>query len=312
MSKGYIKLFRQIQDCWIWETGKFDKRSAWIDLLMLANHSEKKIVFNGEYISIGKGQYLTSIRKLADRWGWSTSTVSEFLSLLEQDLMIKKESDPFRTLLTIVNYEVYQDSPNTKRTDSDTPTNTPTTTPAETNNTLNTLNNKRKDVSKDTSKRKFVPPTVDEVVAYCQERENYVDPETFINFYESKGWMVGSNKMKDWKACVRTWENKDKQRGKVPKQPNMDKSKAKEWGYQIYDESQMLVAPYYGFPKEWFEGEELIKERVKPIIWSKPIPSGEREIDVSAEDLIAEYESRRRVANGKSNIYGYSGGNKND
>ena len=98
----------------------------------------------------------------------------------------------------------------------------------------------------------------------------------------------------------------------LPKGPIVTKSQAKEWGYQIYDESQMLVAPYYGFPKEWFEGEELIKERVKPIIWSKPIPSGEREVDVSAEDLIAEYESRRRVANGKSNIYGYSGGNKND
>lgn len=98
----------------------------------------------------------------------------------------------------------------------------------------------------------------------------------------------------------------------LPKGPIVTKSQAKEWGYQIYDESQMLVAPYYGFPKEWFDGEELIKERVKPIIWSKPIPSGEREVDVSAEDLIAEYESRRRVANGKSNIFEYPGGHKND
>lgn len=98
----------------------------------------------------------------------------------------------------------------------------------------------------------------------------------------------------------------------LPKGPIVTKSQAKEWGYQIYDESQMLIAPYYGFPREWFEGEELIKERVKPIIWSKPIPSGEREIDVSAEDLIAEYESRRRVANGKSNIFEYPGGHKND
>ena len=71
---------------------------------------------------------------------------------------------------------------------------------------------KRKDESKDSSKRestKFVPPTVDEVKAYCIERGNTIDPESFIDFYESKGWMVGRNKMKDWKAAVRTWEKHD-------------------------------------------------------------------------------------------------------
>ena len=55
-------------------------------------------------------------------------------------------------------------------------------------------------------KKRFKPPTLDEVRAYCQERHNSVDPEQFINFYTSKGWMVGKNPMKDWKAAVRTWE----------------------------------------------------------------------------------------------------------
>ena len=71
---------------------------------------------------------------------------------------------------------------------------------------------KRKDESKDSSKRestKFVPPTVDEVKAYCIERGNTIDPESFIDFYESKGWMVGKNKMQDWKAAIRTWEKHD-------------------------------------------------------------------------------------------------------
>ena len=52
----------------------------------------------------------------------------------------------------------------------------------------------------------FTPPTIEEVRAYCQERKNSIDPETFVDFYASKGWMVGKTKMKDWKACVRTWE----------------------------------------------------------------------------------------------------------
>lgn len=53
---------------------------------------------------------------------------------------------------------------------------------------------------------RFTPPSVEEVRSYCQERHNHVDPQRFVNFYESKGWMVGKNKMKDWKAAVRTWE----------------------------------------------------------------------------------------------------------
>lgn len=52
----------------------------------------------------------------------------------------------------------------------------------------------------------FVPPTVEEVRAYCRERRNNVDPETFVDFYTGKGWVVGKAKMKDWKAAVRTWE----------------------------------------------------------------------------------------------------------
>lgn len=55
---------------------------------------------------------------------------------------------------------------------------------------------------------RFRRPSVEEVRAYCQERHNSVDAEQFVDYYESKGWRVGHNPMKDWKACVRTWERK--------------------------------------------------------------------------------------------------------
>ena len=62
----------------------------------------------------------------------------------------------------------------------------------------------------------FTPPTVEEVAAYCKERGNNVDAEQFIAFYTSKGWMVGKNKMKDWKAAVITWERREvKPKGNV-------------------------------------------------------------------------------------------------
>lgn len=58
--------------------------------------------------------------------------------------------------------------------------------------------------------KRFVPPSVDEVRAYCQERGNSVDPQRFVDYYSSNGWMVGKTRMKDWKAAVRTWEQREK------------------------------------------------------------------------------------------------------
>lgn len=71
--------------------------------------------------------------------------------------------------------------------------------------------NEEKEKTRKKEKR-FQKPTVEEVQEYCTERHNAVDPQTFVDFYESKGWKVGNSPMKDWKACVRTWErsrNKD-------------------------------------------------------------------------------------------------------
>ena len=74
----------------------------------------------------------------------------------------------------------------------------------------NTEQLKKEVVSKDTPKKKsFQRPSLEEIKTYCQERNNSVDPQAFLDFYESKGWMIGKNHMKDWKAAVRTWEKAD-------------------------------------------------------------------------------------------------------
>lgn len=71
-------------------------------------------------------------------------------------------------------------------------------------------NVKENDLSVIKEKRqRFSPPTADEVKAYCQERGNHVDAQRFVDFYTAKGWRVGNNPMKDWKAAVRTWEQRD-------------------------------------------------------------------------------------------------------
>lgn len=69
------------------------------------------------------------------------------------------------------------------------------------------------------SKEKFIKPTVEEIRAYCRERNNIVDAERFYDYYESNGWKVGKNTMKDWKAAVRTWERNGFDSGKRGSDP---------------------------------------------------------------------------------------------
>ena len=81
----------------------------------------------------------------------------------------------------------------------------------ETNKQINNkqVNNKQNTDKDKKTNIKFVKPTLDEVKVYCQERGNNVNAERFIAYYESNGWKVGRNPMKDWRAAVRTWEQKD-------------------------------------------------------------------------------------------------------
>lgn len=69
----------------------------------------------------------------------------------------------------------------------------------------------------------FSPPTLTEVEEYCKERGNRVDAKRFVNFYEAKGWMVGKNKMKSWKAAVRSWEQLERAKPQT-KAPNIAQS----------------------------------------------------------------------------------------
>ena len=73
----------------------------------------------------------------------------------------------------------------------------------------NNKENNKESISKDIPKKVFIKPTLEEISDYCLERKNNINPNKFYDFYESKNWMIGKNKMKDWKACVRTWEQKD-------------------------------------------------------------------------------------------------------
>ena len=80
-------------------------------------------------------------------------------------------------------------------------------------------------IARTPARKRFTPPTLAEVTAYCRERQNAVDPQRFIDYYTANGWKVGKNSMKDWKAAVRTWEGK--QRDSAPAQrSSLDETRA--------------------------------------------------------------------------------------
>lgn len=204
MEKGWISLSRKIQDSFVWKDKPFSKGQAWIDLLLSVNHEDNKFLLGNELIMCERGSMVTSVRKLTERWGWSNTKTVNFLNLLESDEMIVQKKDTKKTVISIVKYDDYQNSENTKKTvkrhESDT-----RATRERTNNNDNNDNNVNNNISS-----RFTPPTLEEVRAYCQERGNKVDCEKWFDFYESKGWYVGKNKMKNWKAAVRTWEKEEK------------------------------------------------------------------------------------------------------
>lgn len=79
----------------------------------------------------------------------------------------------------------------------------------------------KKEIKKSKTASRFTPPTLDEVNAYCSERNNNVDAQRFIDYYTANGWKVGRNSMKDWKATVRTWERSDNKKAAPNKQQSV-------------------------------------------------------------------------------------------
>ena len=105
---GWIKIHRAVKSHWLYEVKPFDKYHAWEDLLLSASHKQTKFLHGNKLTEIQPGQFITSLRKLSEKWGWGKSTVDRFLTLLESDGMIKIFGDTTRTLITVENWSFYQ------------------------------------------------------------------------------------------------------------------------------------------------------------------------------------------------------------
>lgn len=115
MYSGWISIYRNIQDHWLWQEKPYDKAHAWIDLLLSANHKDNKVLIGNELIIVKRGSLITSQLKLMNKWGWSKSKLIKFLDLISTDGMINYNSTKHYTMVTINNYEMHQNQTTCKQ-----------------------------------------------------------------------------------------------------------------------------------------------------------------------------------------------------
>ena len=161
MNRGYIKLYRKIEDnsMWMADDEPFCKRAAWVDLLLMANHKDNSFLLGMQKINVKRGQKWTSSIKLANRWSWNRRKVMQYLRLLESEGMIYLEVTNRGLLITIVNYSTYQDFSKGERTAKGTADGT---SGAHQNvQQMHTNNNGKNDIKNDIKNEKKKAPFLD-------------------------------------------------------------------------------------------------------------------------------------------------------
>ena len=179
-----------------------------------------------------QGCFYGSLTNISDRIGVSRPTAISLLKRLCSKGLIEKNTDTGmptykvskETLLWLRNFTDGKETLLVKKLNSGSKETLPKVVKKLNSGSKETLpNNKRynKSYIKSYNKErrsKFSKPSISDIEKYCSERNNGVDAQTFCDFYESKGWKVGSNPMVDWKACVRTWEKRSSLRAEGKKE----------------------------------------------------------------------------------------------
>ena len=167
---GYVSLHRQIMNSWLWEDKPFAYGQAWMDMVMMANHADNNILFEGNIITIQRGSFHTSILKLSARYGWNRKKTAKFLDLLESQKMVTTKRTTHGTTITIVNYNKFQIIRTINGTTEGVTHGTTKEQPWDTNNNDNNVNNENKNIicsesdkSAPKKSKKFVPPKLEEV-----------------------------------------------------------------------------------------------------------------------------------------------------
>lgn len=222
MNLGWISLYRKIQDHWIWEDPI--KLKCWLDLLFMVNHSTQKVNIDYDLISVEKGSKITSINKLSVRWNMTRKRVGKFLDLLEKDEMIVQKRNNRFTMITICNYNAYQDNGSAGGTTDDTATEHQTHNKGSNRGNTNNNDNKENNVNNENNiscstkvenKNKCRKQLPHDFVLTEERREYCIKNSSgrpvcdiwtdFITYHRSRG-----TTMLDWHAAWQNWCRNDK------------------------------------------------------------------------------------------------------
>lgn len=201
MENGYVRIYRTITKKGYYTQSEYVH--LWVHLIMKATYQDREFLFNNQIQHLKAGQLIAGRKILSKETGIQESKIERILKCFETEQQIEQQTFNKFRIISILNWNEYQQNEqqneqqvNNKRTTSE--------------QQVNTYNKEKKD-NKEKNKNRgiFQIPTLQEVSEYCIERKNKINAQQFIDHYESKGWFIGKNKMKDWKAAVRTWEARE-------------------------------------------------------------------------------------------------------
>lgn len=196
MNTGFILLYRQITE-WEWYQNPNTFR-VFLHCLLMANFVDGR--FEGKEIK--RGQFVTSLPSLSAQTSLSIRQVRVALDHLILTGELTSKAYPKFRVITVVNYDKYQN--NDRQID------------IQMTGKRQQYNNNNKEIKKKGNNHQsilFIPPTVEEVERYCDEKGIFgFDAQHFVDYYESVGWMIGKQKMKDWKAAIRNWVTRDRKK----------------------------------------------------------------------------------------------------
>ncbi len=192
---GWICLHRSLINSPYWLSETFTRGQAWVDMIILANHSDGFIRVRGNKVIVKRGQLGWSMLKLSQRWDWSRDKVKRFFDELESEGMIQQQTSRITSIITIINYDRYQNIEQPNRIISEA-----SKKKTGTNNKNNKENNDNK------RGEAFLPPKLSDVISFFDELESKKEEaEKFMNYYTSNGWKIGINPMENWKAAAKNW-----------------------------------------------------------------------------------------------------------
>lgn len=218
--QGFVPLYREEVLGNPWLQKHPETVLVYVYLICSANFAPSMV---GDVL-INPGELVTSYAKLADETGHSIKTVRTCLQHLERSQYVAIERAQRQyTKITLLHWKNWHGDSEEWHSDGHSSGRTMGTEGAQDGHTNGQHNKKgieKGDKGKESgapapSAKRFTPPTIEEVRAYCLERGSSVDAQRFVDFYEASGWRRGKTPIRDWKACVRTWERGDASSGQA-------------------------------------------------------------------------------------------------